>query len=77
MQPSPVFLPGESQGQGSLPGCRLWGHTESDTTKRLSSSSLTPPPTFYGIITLLHWEEEKCREDKILLSPNIIHCINY
>ena len=24
-QPTPVFLPGESQGQGSLVGCRLWG----------------------------------------------------
>ena len=31
-QPTPVFLPGESQGQGSLVGCRLWGRTESDTT---------------------------------------------
>ena len=31
--PTPVFLPGESQGQGSLVGCRLWGHTESDTTE--------------------------------------------
>ena len=29
-QPTPVFLPGESQGWGSLVGCRLWGHTESD-----------------------------------------------
>ena len=38
-QPTPMFLPGESQGQGSLVGCRLWGHTESDTTERLSSSS--------------------------------------
>ena len=28
-----MFLPGESQGQGSLVGCRLWGHTESDTTE--------------------------------------------
>ena len=28
-----VFLPGESQGRGSLVGCRLWGRTESDTTK--------------------------------------------
>ena len=27
-----VFLPGESQGRGSLVGCRLWGRTESDTT---------------------------------------------
>ena len=31
-QPTPVFLPGESQGQGSLVGCQLWGCTESDTT---------------------------------------------
>ena len=32
-QPTPVFLPGESQGQGSLVGCRLWGRTELDTTE--------------------------------------------
>ena len=32
-QLTPVFLPGESQGQGSLVGCRLWGGTESDTTE--------------------------------------------
>ena len=32
-QPTPVFLPGESQGWGSLVGCPLWGRTESDTTK--------------------------------------------
>ena len=32
-QPTPVFLPGESQGRGSLVGCRLGGHTESDTTE--------------------------------------------
>ena len=25
-QPTPVFLPGESQGRESLVGCRLWGH---------------------------------------------------
>ena len=31
-QPTPVFLPGESQGWGSLVGCGLWGRTESDTT---------------------------------------------
>ena len=33
LQPIPTFLPGESQGQGSLVGCRLWGHTESDMTE--------------------------------------------
>ena len=32
-QPTPVFLPGESQGWGSQVGCHLWGHTESDTTE--------------------------------------------
>ena len=32
-QPTPVFLPGESQVQRSLVGCRLWGLTESDTTE--------------------------------------------
>ena len=31
-QPTPVILPGESQGRGRLVGCRLWGCTESDTT---------------------------------------------
>ena len=48
-QPTPMFLPGESQGRWSLVGCRLWGHTELDTTdvtqqqqqqqKQLTSSS--------------------------------------
>ena len=32
-QPTPVFLPGESQGRQSLVGCRLWGRTQSDTTE--------------------------------------------
>ena len=32
-QPTPVFLTGESQGRGSLVGCRLWGHAGSDTTE--------------------------------------------
>ena len=32
-QPTPVFLPGESQGWQGLVGCRLWGHTESDMTE--------------------------------------------
>ena len=42
-QPTPVFLPGESQGRGSLVGCCPWGRTESDTTEvtqQLSSSLL-------------------------------------
>ena len=43
-QPTPVFLPGESQGRESLVGCRLWGRTESDTTEvtQQQQSHLTP-----------------------------------
>ena len=35
-QPTPVFLPRESQGRGSLVGYRLWGRTQLDTTERLT-----------------------------------------
>ena len=33
MQPTPVFLPGESHGQGSLVGCHLWDRTVLDMTE--------------------------------------------
>ena len=35
-QPTPVFLPGESQGQRSLPGYSLWGCRELDMNERLT-----------------------------------------
>ena len=38
-QPTPVFLPGESQGRGSLVGRRLWGAQSRTRLKRLCSSS--------------------------------------
>ena len=42
-QPTPVFLPGESQGRGSLVGF-VYGVTQSRTRlKRLSSSRYLPP----------------------------------
>ena len=36
-QPTLVFLPGESQGRGSLVGCRLWVAQGRTRLKRLSS----------------------------------------
>ena len=33
IEPTPVFLPGESHGQRSLAGYSPWGRKESDTTK--------------------------------------------
>ena len=38
-QPTPVFLPGESQGLGILVGCCLWVSQSRTQLKRLSSSS--------------------------------------
>ena len=38
-QPTPVFLPGESRGRGSLVGCRLWGTQSRTRRERRSSSS--------------------------------------
>ena len=32
-QPTPVFLPGEFQGQRSLESYSSWGHTETDMTE--------------------------------------------
>ena len=37
MQPTPVFLPGESHGQRSLVGYSPWGHKELDTTEQLDN----------------------------------------
>ena len=47
-QPTPVFLPGESQGRGSLVGCSLWGRTESDTTE---VTYQLPKPSKYSILS--------------------------
>ena len=43
-QPTPVFLPGESQGQGSLVGCRLWDLTELDMTEVTQQQQFTVQP---------------------------------
>ena len=40
-QPTPVFLPGESQGRGSLAGRRLWGHTVGYDWSDLAAAAAT------------------------------------
>ena len=42
MQPTPVFLPGESHGQRSLEGYSPWGHKELDTTEHTHRSHEVP-----------------------------------
>ena len=60
-QPTPVFLPGESQAWRSLVGCRLWGRTESDTTEatlqqqqllHCSSCLLLHNKTYHNLVAL-------------------------
>ena len=40
MQPTPIFLPGQSHGQRSLAGCSPWACKELDTTERLNSNNM-------------------------------------
>ena len=49
-QPTPVFLPGESQGQGSLVGCRLWGsHRVGHDWSDLAAATATASLLWYSI----------------------------
>ena len=58
-QPTPVFLPGESQGRGSLVGCRLWVAQSQTWLKRLSRSSSSSrtsrQPTFLTHFSTHHF----------------------
>ena len=61
-QPTPVFLLGETQGQGSLMGCHLWGHTESDTTEATQHQQQQPLKNvqFGGIQYTLQYCAQYC-----------------
>ena len=54
-QPTPVFLPGESQGQGSLVGCRLWGRTESDTTEVTQQQQQQQHTFIHWVSLVVQW----------------------
>ena len=45
-QPTPVFLPGETQGRQSLVSCHLWGRTESDTNEATQQQQQRQIPMF-------------------------------
>ena len=57
-QPIPVFLIRESCGQRSLVGCRLWGHTELDTTEATQSECMHA------------WEKEMATHSSILAGES-------
>ena len=54
-QPTPVFLPGESQGRRSLVGCRLWGRTESDTTEATAAAAAAAAAASLALSFSTYW----------------------
>ena len=62
-QPTPVFLPGESQGRWSLMGCHLWGRTESDTTEATQQQQQQQQAELTN-----HWPIQSCRYENKILS---------
>ena len=64
-QPTPVFLPGEFQGWGSLVGCRLWGCTESDTTEAAAAAAAAATHSALGC----------CLSSLLIYSSTIAECM--
>ena len=64
-QPTPVFLRGESQGPGSLVGCRLWGRKESDTTE--------VPYQQQQILVLIQFPVSACSFRSFYVIPHQFH----
>ena len=68
-QPTPVFLPGESQGRGSLVGCRLWGHDWSDLAAAAAGyiqDLYEIPETFWGL-----WGALVCGASRVSLATRM------
>ena len=64
-QPTPMFLPGESQGRGGMVDCHRWGCTESDTTDVTYQSQL--PASWETHMQVKKQQNWTC---KIRLVPN-------
>ena len=66
-QPTPLFSPGESQGQGSLVGCHLRGRTESDMTEVTQQQQ----QVLWLILWIYHYYKfsQQCYEEGVII-PN-------
>ena len=82
-QPTPVFLLGESQGWGSLVGCHLWGHTESDMTEVMQQQQQHRHEEFFftygGSIILFSDRADSILrvDDEGVLHPEIIYQLSH
>ena len=67
-QPTPVSLPRESQGRGSLVDCHLWGCTESDMTEATAAAK------YYFIFQIL--PARQCVEDGEVNMAHVLPVCN-
>ena len=79
-QPTPGFLPGESQGWRSLVGCRLWGCTELDTTEATQQQQQQQFCYLYNIselfkITVIYKHLSKTRLELLCRINTEEHCV--
>ena len=82
--PTPVFLPGESQGRGSLVGCHLWGCIELDTTEATEQQQqrLRDFPyitsywecLFWTDVMFLFWYLLRWSNIFLIQSVNVMNC---
>ena len=70
--PTPVLLPGESQGRGSLVGCRLWGHTELDVAAA-AADLFCPTICKVYLFTLSGATAAPTQTKAKCLSPSTLH----
>ena len=68
-QPTPAFLPGESQGWGSLVGCCLWGRTESDTTEATQQQQQIALQGALSYVFTLPWVTHLVRQSPFICLP--------
>ena len=72
-QPTPVFLPGESQGQGSLVSRRLWGRTVGHDWSDLAAAAA-------ALSQSQNYEKKKKKErkkEKKITDQNFLHAKNH
>ena len=79
-QPTPVFLPGESQGRGSLVGCCLWGRMQKprDLIKQknypgnsVNWKQILTHPNTYWIFTMISSTKYLCKNLELTRNSHI------